>query len=153
MNPIAEDLKLHGGASTEGEQPIRFAGSALGAQRHICAFFHEEYRVILLFIKDGFECGHKALHVVDPNLRQDHIQRLASAGIDVAAAEQKGQFEVCNWEDAYLRGGRFDQHRMIALLPEVLEGSRQQGFPLTRMVAHMEWALEERPSGRGPGGI
>lgn len=56
----------------------------------------------------------------------------------------KGQFEVRNREDAYLRDGCFDQHRMIALLQEVLEGSRQQGFPLTRMVAHMEWALEER---------
>ncbi|MBV8834725.1 MAG: MEDS domain-containing protein [Acidobacteriaceae bacterium] len=110
--------------TSEGDEPIRFAGSALGAQRHICAFFHssdEEYRVILPFIKDGFECGHKALHVVDPKLRHEHVRRLASDGIDVAAAEQSGQFELRNWEDAYLRDGRFDQDRMLALLQEVLE--------------------------------
>ena len=38
----------------QSERPIRFAGSVLGAQRHVCAFFHspdEEYRVLLPFIK------------------------------------------------------------------------------------------------------
>jgi hypothetical protein len=148
MCALDQNPKPHGSASAEGDEPIWFAGSALGAQRHICAFFHssdEEYRVILPFIKDGFERGHKALHVVDPNLRHDHRQRLAAAGIDVAQAEQSGQFELREWADAYLRDGRFDQDRMLALAQEVLEGSRQQGFSLTRMVAHMEWALEERP--------
>lgn len=148
MKPIAENSNLRGGASTESDEPIRFAGSLLGAQRHICAFFHssdEEYRVILPFIKDGFDCGHRALHVVDPKLRQDHLRRLGSAGIDVAGAEQAGQFELRNWADAYLRDGRFDQDRMLALLQEVLDAGGQQGFALTRMVAHMEWALEDRP--------
>jgi MEDS: MEthanogen/methylotroph, DcmR Sensory domain len=34
---------------------------------------------------------------------------------------------------------------MLALIQEVLEGGKQQGFALTRLVAHMEWALEDRP--------
>jgi hypothetical protein len=142
MDPTEDSTKVRG----EDDQPIRFAGSELGAQRHICAFFHsadEEYRVVLPFIKDGFECGHKALHIVNPKLRDNHRQRLASAGIDVPAVEQSGQFELRNWADAYLRDGRFDQDRMLALLPEVLEAGREQGFALTRMVAHMEWALEK----------
>jgi len=132
----------------ENEQPIRFAGSVLGAQRHVCAFFHnpaEEYRVLLPFIKDGFERGEKAFHIVDPKLRAEHLQRLQSAAIDAAAAEKTGQFELRNWAEAYLREGHFDQHRMLALIQEVLERGRQQGFPLTRLVAHMEWALEDRP--------
>jgi MEDS: MEthanogen/methylotroph, DcmR Sensory domain len=142
------NAKLRGGALSEGEQPIRFAGSVLGAQRHVCAFFHspeEEYRVLLPFIKEGFERGEKAFHIVDPRLREEHLRRLASAGIDVAAAEQSGQCELRSWADAYLRGGHFDQDRMLALIQEVLEGGRQQGFRLTRLVAHMEWALEDRP--------
>jgi hypothetical protein len=132
----------------EGEQPIRFAGSVLTAKRHVCAFFQtpdEEYRVLLPFIKDGFDRGEKAYHIVDPKLRQEHITRLTSAGIDVAAAERSGRFELRNWADAYLRGGHFDQDRMLALIEEVLESGRSQGFPLTRLVAHMEWALEDRP--------
>jgi hypothetical protein len=65
--------------------------------------------------------------------------------MDVAAAEQSGQFELRNWADAYLRDGHFDQGRMLALIHDVLEGGRQQGFALTRLVAYMEWALENRP--------
>jgi hypothetical protein len=97
------------------------------------------------FIKDGFERGEKAYHIIDPKRRDEHLQRLVGAGIDVAAAHLSGQFELCTWADAYLRDGHFDQDRMLALIQEVLEGGRQQGFPLTRWVTHMEWALEDRP--------
>jgi hypothetical protein len=120
----------------------------LGAKRHVCAFFHspdEEYRVLLPFVKEGFERSEKAFHIVNPKLREDHLNRLKSAGIDVVAAEQSGGFELCNWADAYLRDGHFDQDRMLALIQEVLEGGAQQGFALTRLVAHMEWALEDFP--------
>jgi len=148
MDPINDQAKFCDGVSTESIRPIRFAGSVLGAQRHICAFFHspdEEYRVLLPFIKDGFERGEKAFHIVDPKLREAHLWRLESTGIDAATAEKNGQFELRNWADAYLRDGHFDQNRMLALIQEILESGRQQGFPLTRLVAHMEWALEDRP--------
>jgi|RhiMetdeSRZDD1v2_1073273.scaffolds.fasta_scaffold351118_1 DcmR-like sensory protein len=148
MDPTHDKANVRGGAPSESDQPIRFAGSVLGAHRHICAFFHspdEEYRVLQPFIKEGFERGEKAFHIVDPKLREEHLRRLESAGIDVAAAEQSGQFELRNWADAYLRDGHFDQDKMIVLIQEVLEGARQQGFPLTRFSAHMEWALEDRP--------
>ena len=136
------------GAAADPEKPIRFAGSTLGAQRHVCAFFHspdEEYRVLLPFIKEGLDRGEKAFHIVDPNLRDEHLNRLRLAGINVAAAEKTGQFELRNWADAYLRDGHFDQNRMLALIQEVLDGGKNQGFALTRLVAHMEWALEDRP--------
>jgi hypothetical protein len=134
-------------AGTSSEQAIRFAGAELGARRHICGFFRtpeEEYRLLLPFIKEGFERGEKAFHVVNPKLRDDHMRRLESAGIDVAAAEQSGQFELCDWEDVYFRDDRFDQNRMLSIWQEVLDGAAGQGFPLTRLVAHMEWALEDR---------
>jgi hypothetical protein len=130
------------------EQPIRFAGSTLGEYRHICAFFNspdEEYRVLLPFIQEGFERGDKAFHIVDPQLRNEHMSRLRSVGIDVDAAVQSGQFQLRNWEDAYLREGHFDQNKMLALIEEVLDNGKREGYALTRLVAHMEWALEDRP--------
>jgi hypothetical protein len=148
MNSTHDHPKSSRGTTSEASQPIRFAGSVLDEQRHVCAFFHnadEEYRVLLPFIKDGFERGEKAFHIVDPTLRAEHRQRLASAGINVDAAETSGQFELCNWADAYLRDGHFDQDRMLALIQEVLDGGTKQGFARTRLVAHMEWALEDRP--------
>jgi DcmR-like sensory protein len=129
-------------------QPVRFAGSVLGPRRHVCAFFHtqeEWYRVLLPFIKEGFDRGEKAFHIVDPNLRHEHLRRLGSAGIPVEVAEGNGQFELRNWADAYLLDGHFDQDRMLALIEQVLSGGSEQGFPLTRLIAQMEWALEDRP--------
>ena len=148
MDPTRDRVKSSGGMSSETSRPIRFAGSVLGAQRHVCAFFHshdEQYSTLLPFIKEGFERGEKAFHIVDPKLRAEHRARLAAAGIDVEKAETTGQFELRNWADAYLRDGHFDQDRMLALIQEVLDGGRQQGFALTRLVADMEWALEDRP--------
>jgi hypothetical protein len=120
----------------------------LSASQHICAFFHsheEEYRVLLPFIQEGFARGEKAFHIVDPARRDAHLQRLAEARIDTAAAQQRGQFELYTWTEAQLRNGYFDQDRMRALIEEAVTAARQQGFPGTRFVTHMEWALEARP--------
>jgi hypothetical protein len=130
---------------------VRLAGSVLDRSRHVCAFFHrkeEEYQVLLPFIKEGFDQGDRAFHMVDSRHRAEHLRRLQEAGIPVAEAERKGQLEVRRWEDAQLRDGRFDQNRMLALLEEVLAEGKAQGFPLTRLMANMEWALEDRPGSR-----
>ena len=132
----------------EKKETVRLAGSILHRSRHVCAFFHkkdEEYQVLLPFVKEGFEQGHKAFHIVDPEHRDEHLRRLGEAGIDVTEAERTGQLEVRRWEDAYLREGHFDQDAMLALIEEVLMGGKAQGFPLTRLVANMEWGLEDRP--------
>lgn len=126
--------------------PIPFAGSRLGEARHVCAFFNsaeEELRVLLPFIKDGFECGHKAVHVINPDQRHDHLQRLAAAGIDLAAAQESGQFELRTSTDIYLRDGRFDQDRMLAVFEQWASGNGEGRFPLSRIICHMDWAAAE----------
>ena len=124
---------------------ISFAGSRLAETRHVCAFFNnddEEYRVLLPFIKDGFECGHKAVHVVNPDKRTEHIERLIAAGIDPVAAEGTGQLEVRINTDAYLRDGQFDQDRMLTAFEQIASGNASGGFPLSRIVCRMDWAAE-----------
>ena len=130
------------------DQPIHFAGTTLGKHRHICALFYtneQEYRVLLPFIREGFERGEKAFHIVDPKLRDHHLGRLQAAGIDTLAEEHCGQLDVRRWHDTYLRDGCFDQSRMIALVEEALQTGRNDGYKQTRVVAHMEWALEDMP--------
>jgi hypothetical protein len=127
--------------------PIEIGGAKLGRHRHACAFFasrDEEYQTLLPFVRDGLQRREKAFHIVDPGLADDHRSRLTAAGIDVPSVETAGQLEVRVWHDAYLRDGRFDQKRMLSLIQEVLEAGRG-GFPLTRLVAHMEWALTGHP--------
>jgi hypothetical protein len=96
-------------------------------------------------LKEGFDQGERAFHLVDPRQRGEHLRRLQAAGIDVTEAERKGQLEVRRWEDAQLRDGRFERDRMLALIEEVLADGKAQGFPLTRLLADMAWALEDRP--------
>jgi hypothetical protein len=127
--------------------PISLAGSQLGAVRHICAFFtseDEEYRVLLPFIKDGIECGDKAVHVVNPRQRDEHLHRLTSAGIDTASTQQNGQLEIKINTEAYLRDGKFDQDRMLETFEQLASGNANGGFPLSRIVCRMDWVVGDR---------
>ena len=127
--------------------PIPFAGSLLNETRHVCAFFNsadEEYRVLLPFIKDGFQCGHKAIHVVNSAERQEHLRRLAEAGIDAAAAQQNGQLELRINTDVYLPDGRFDADRMIAAFEQLASGNSTARYPLSRICCRMDWAVTDQ---------
>lgn len=130
------------------ELPIRFAGGVLDRHRHVCAFFDsfdEELRVLGPFVQEGLERGEKAFHIVDPALTGQYRERLSGARISVKEAEARGQFHLATWDEAYLRDGHFDQNRMLALIEDVLQSGPREGFPMTRLVAHMEWSLEDRP--------
>src|ERR1700730_6279407 len=126
---------------------VRCAGGSLGQHRHICAFFNgfdEQHRVLRSFIREGFERGDKAFHIVDPELREAHLTRLAEAGIDVEQAIATGQLELRRWQDAYLRDDGFDQDAMLALLEEVLGSGAAAGNPLVRFVSRVEPSLVDK---------
>jgi hypothetical protein len=123
------------------------AGGTLGQHRHLCAFFNsvdEEHRVLRSFITDGFSSGERALHIVDPELREDHLRRLGEAGIDVDGALQSGQLELRLWQEAYLREDRFDQDAMLAFIEERFQSGAAAGGRRIRLLAHMEWSLLDK---------
>jgi hypothetical protein len=124
MNVISPDK--------DKDNPIRFAGSELGADCHICGFFRnpeEEYHLLLPFIKEGFERGEKAFHIVDPKLLDDHLRRLNSAGINVTEAEKSGQLELCNWTQVYLPDGYFDESNARPMAGRAHGGRAARFFP------------------------
>ncbi|MGH8646789.1 MAG: MEDS domain-containing protein, partial [Gammaproteobacteria bacterium] len=58
----------------------------LGPHSHVCVFYHsqeEEYRILLPFIKEGFEKGDKSFHIIDERNRAEHLRRLQEAGVEV----------------------------------------------------------------------
>jgi hypothetical protein len=132
---------------TKTHTPISLAGSYLDQARHVCAFFNgddSEYAVLLPFIKDGFTSGHKAVHVINPDKQEDHVQRLAAAGIDLAASQQSGQLEVRTNTEVYLRDGRFDQDRMLGVFEQLASGNAKGSFPLSRIYCRMDWATGDQ---------
>ncbi len=100
--------------------------------------------MLLPFIKDGFACGDRAIHVVNPEQRDEHLLRLTAAGIDTAATEQSGQLQLRTNTENYLREGRFDQDRMLAAFEQLASGNTDGPYPLSRIVCRMDWAADDK---------
>jgi hypothetical protein len=115
---------------------------------HLCAFFEtpeEEVSCLAAFIIEGLDRGEKAFHIIDPAFEDIYVDLLESAGIPARSAIQTGQFEIVTWENAHFRTGGFDQFDMLEFVQSTFQNARDNGYPLTRFVAHMEWALTDRP--------
>ncbi len=126
-------------------EPIHLAGAQLERQRHVCALFpdrDEEDSVLIPFFVEGLQRGEKIFYGVDPKRRSEHLERLRRGGIDVRHAEQTGQLEVRGWDEVYAPDGRFNVERILRFIDGILSAARASGFRGTRLVAHMEWAVE-----------
>jgi hypothetical protein len=132
------------------EHSVQLAGVDLAGRNHVCAFFNtidEEHRVLGSFYKDGLDRGEKATHIVDAANRDEHLKRLAEAGIQVQEMVDTGQLEVLPWTDAYVRDHRFDQDAMLATVEKLIESGAAAGYPLTRLVGHhMDWLFLDKPA-------
>jgi hypothetical protein len=53
--------------------------------------------------------------------------------------------EVTTWQDAHLKGGSFDQFRMMAALEEMIRVHAATGKPPLRLVGQMGWAFASPP--------
>jgi hypothetical protein len=109
---------------------------------HVCAFVHgaaEERAVVDPFFAEGMRRGEKAVYYVDPVERDEQEARLK------AAAPAPGLFEVTTWQDAHLKGGSFDQGRMMAALDEMIRENAASGKPPVRLVGQMGWVFASPP--------
>lgn len=126
---------------------VRLAGADLGDYRHVSALVDgpaEAYEVLLPFILEGLAQGDRVFHIVDPRLRDEHVKRLQASGIDVPAVMASDQLVVGTWNDAYLRGGRFDRSAQLAYVRATLHEGRRLGFPRTRLIGSTEWAIDAK---------
>jgi len=135
---------------TTHEHSVELAGVRLEGRNHVCAFFttiDEEHRVLGSFYKDGLLRGERAVHIVDAENREEHLKRLAEAGIHVQEMTDTGQLEVLPWTDAYVRDRRFDQDAMLATVEQLIRSGAAAGYALTRLVGHhMDWLFLDKPA-------
>lgn len=103
----------------------------------------EEYDTLLPFVCGGINCGQRAYDVLPDHHKEDHFQRLRNAGIDVEKVMKSRQLEVAVPQDTYLRSGRFNKDAMLVLIQQALKAGPELGFPLTRMIAHAEAAVDD----------
>ena len=109
---------------------------------HACAFVMgpaEERAVIDPFLVEGMRRGEKACYIVDPKQRDDQEARLR------ASAPAPDMLEVTTWSDAHLKGGSFDQDRMMADLDVMIRDHAATGRPPMRLVGQMGWVFSAPP--------
>ena len=109
---------------------------------HACAFVTspaEERAVIDPFFVEGMRRGEKAVYIVDPEHREDHEARLG------ACAPSPDLLEVATWNDAHLKGGSFDQDRMMGALDDMIRDHAATGRPPMRLVGQMGWVFSSPP--------
>lgn len=124
------------------------AGTTLDPYYHVCAFFgtrDDEYRVLAPFYRETLDWGEKLLAVIDPALTADHDARMDQHGIDVCGCRDRGQYEVYTWTQTYLQDGAFDQQKMLTAVQGVIDAARADGYPRTRIMGNMNWALDGHP--------
>ena len=109
---------------------------------HACAFVmgpNEERAVIDPFFVEGMRRGEKAVYIVDP-------ARAKSTRRDLrASAPSSDLLEVTTWNEAHLKGGSFDQERMMAALDEMIRDHAAAGNPPMRLVGQMGWVFSSPP--------
>jgi hypothetical protein len=118
------------------------ANAQFGEHFHACAFVAgpaEERAVIDPFLIAGMRRGQKAVYIVDPKDREEHEARLA------AFAPAGDMLEVTTWSDAHLKGGVFDQDRMMADLELMMRDHAATGQPPVRLVGQMGWVFSSPP--------
>ena len=126
--------------------PVRLAGEEIREHRHVCALVDgpdDADQLLVSFVVEGFEQGDRAFHIVDPELQDALLERLATSGIDVDAAMASDQLEVRTWADSYVRGGTFDGAAQVEYIRLALEDGRHLGYPRTRLVGSTGWATDE----------
>ena len=109
---------------------------------HACAFVagpDEERSVIDPFFLEGLRRGEKAVYIVDPQRRDEHEHRLR------AGSPSPELVDVTTWNDAHLKGGSFDQDRMMASLEELIRDHAATGQPPMRLVGQMGWIQTSPP--------
>ena len=132
----------------DNDRTVSIGQSEFHCPCHACAFFNsrdEEYDLLLPFANDGYEAGDRMFQVVAKEHRDERRTRLASSGIDLDKAESAGQLEIRVWEEAYLRGNRFDQHAMLELAEFGLARWPRQRLFSDAVLGEHDWALEDFP--------
>ena len=125
---------------------MQLAQTLIETRCHVCAFFqrsNEEYPILIPFLKEGVETGDTVVEILDPAHRSEHVRRLTEAGVPVKKVLGRGQLDLREWQDTYLRTGRFDRHDMTALLQDIAMAGERRGTGVTRLWAEMQWAAEE----------
>jgi len=117
--------------------------------QHLCWMYRteEEHRAVITpYLRQGLERGEKVLYIVDTHTAETILEYLQDDGLEVEPYLTSGQLNIVSTDDAYIRDGSFDPHRVIDILWSERGRALAAGYPALRITSEMSWVL------RGPAG-
>ncbi|MFC4034036.1 MEDS domain-containing protein [Streptomyces polygonati] len=124
--------------------PRMVAVERLGPGDHACLWFdsHEDrWALRAAFATDGLARGERVIFFTDPDTVEDEaLDRLASFGVPVDAADGGGRVEVVGTVPGYEPGRGFDAAARNAHWVTVIRETWARGFTGLRATGDMSWA-------------
>jgi PAS domain S-box-containing protein len=114
---------------------------------HVCPIHDSEAErmaVTIPFIKTGLAQGECCFHVAHEMPREELLQTLAAADIDVIGEQKRGALRILAKEEAYLWSGAFDSKAILDFLSKAEATALTSGFSGFRFMGEMTWALESK---------
>jgi MEDS: MEthanogen/methylotroph, DcmR Sensory domain len=111
---------------------------------HVCAFYRgpvDRDEVLMPYLRTGIEAGDKCICIVDSAATADQVRMLGPAD----DRHNGKQLDVHIPETSYLAGGGFSREDMLAFWMQHLNAAADDGYPFSRLVGEMTWALRDAP--------
>ena len=86
-------------------------------------------------VKEGLDRGERAIHFIAVRRREQHLARLAEAGIDVQDAMRAGQLEVEPfWDESATQGRGFDPDSFLGSFEQAIGSGSSAGYERTNLL-------------------
>lgn len=134
--------------ANEAANRLRIELEQLELGAHLCCIYsnkEEQLATIIPYIAIGLEKQEKLVYIVDERSKEEIIQALEEAGIEIKNSIRSGQFLLLTKEDAYLKDGYFDPDKMINLLKQNQEQALKEGYSGFRVTGEMTWIFTKAP--------
>ncbi|MFP4672886.1 MAG: MEDS domain-containing protein, partial [Desulfohalobiaceae bacterium] len=121
---------------------------ALAPGDHLCCMYMteaEHQEVLVPFIRDGLQQGHRVIYIVDARTAETVIGYLQQAGLDPEQAQKADRLRISSSQETYLRNGSFDPDSMLELLYKEVQQAADDGYQALRVTGEMSWALRGLP--------
>jgi len=114
---------------------------------HVCVFCRgseERDQMLVPFLADGLQAGHKCLAILDTSQPATIVDALGPAA---TAGRPPDQLNVLASAEVYLGERGFDMEDMLGFYAAELEGVRTgaSGYDCVRTAGEMSWALRDIP--------
>jgi signal transduction histidine kinase len=122
-------------------RPVRTV-SDLGLGDHATFIYENETEhrtVVTRFLRQGLERGEKVVYIADTHTPEMILDYLRGDRVDVDVYLERGQLEIHDTAEVYLRGGTFDPESVVELIKLGVEKALAQGYAGLRGTAETNW--------------